>query len=100
MIRTRTLCSIPMLLSALAACGAQAPLDPVSDVAPNATPATPRALSVELLPLSEGSGALEYRLTNDSDTSLRFLPWDTALVGIGSNQFDVRQNDRAVSYVG
>lgn len=41
-----------------------------------------------------------YRLTNTGNSSLRFLPWDTAIADIGASQFEVRHDDVLVAYVG
>ena len=55
---------------------------------------------MELLPLGEGTGVLEYSLTNVGDAPLRFSPADTALEGVANNPFSVYYGNERVSYVG
>ena len=102
-IMSRASFALPSFFLALVACGADAPVDRGLDgFALNGSDesVTRGSLFLHLSPLSEGNGALEYRLSNIGDTSLRFLPWDTALLGVRSNQFDVRRDDEVVPYVG
>lgn len=100
-IKIRTLWLLPMLALGGVACGAEAPIDSSGDFAPQSEQgATPGNLSVELGGWAEGTGSLEYRLINTGGKALRFLPWDTAILGVAGNLFDVRHGDVRVPYVG
>lgn len=91
-VRTSTLC----LALLVTACGAEAPTGQFS----GAEEESPSALSVELVELGEGTGTVEYRLVNDSDSPQRFLPTDTAVDGATHDLFDVRLDGESVDYVG
>ena len=87
----------------LLACGAEAPDAGSSDAAldpPAELGQRQGRLSVELLPLGEGTGALQYSLTNVGDAPLRFSPADTALEGVANNPFSVFYGGQRVTYVG
>jgi hypothetical protein len=52
------------------------------------------------VPGGEGTGTLEYVLTNIGDERLRFLPWDTAIEGVENNPFEVHYEGERIAYVG
>lgn len=66
--------------------------------------ATSRGLEIDLEPVTAagevGSGKLRYTISNPGTTSLMVLAWETPLLGVDSDLFDVRLNGRPVQYIG
>lgn len=49
---------------------------------------------------NSGDGTIEYRLINQSGTSVHVLRWQTPVDGLTNDLFSVRQNGEEVAYVG
>lgn len=57
-------------------------------------------IRAELTALEGGTGEVEYQLTNIGNTPTTFLPWNTALSGMGDSHFEVLRSGEPVEYVG
>ena len=97
---------LTLMVLALGACSAgEAVRDEAArDETPSAEQGTGQlmdgALRLTLQPLEDGTGAVEYSLTNTSSEPARFLERDTALGGVFSNQFEVRRAGVPARYIG
>jgi peptidyl-Lys metalloendopeptidase len=92
---------LALTVLALGACSAgEAGGDEPASVQPGASQPVDGALRVSLQSLGEGTGALEYAVTNTSSAPVRFLERDTALGGVFSNQFDVSRAGVPARYIG
>jgi peptidyl-Lys metalloendopeptidase len=91
-----------VLSVALLACGAQAPIGSDADATddPALAQGTAEQLQIELATFEDGTARIEYQLTNQGETPLRFLASDTAVRGALQDLFEVRRDGQPVTYIG
>lgn len=64
--------------------------------------ASAAGLEISLAPSDQdrGNGTIEYKLINQSSTTVHVLRWQTPVDGVTNDLFDVSQNGKPVEYVG
>ena len=94
-----TMIAMVTFSSWLAACGSQGPIEG-EPAAQAFGPVADESLQIEVSQLADGTGTVEYRVTNVGTQPVSFLRWDTALDGVYSDLFEVRRAGSSVPYVG